>query len=56
MAKFGKTVCGHDGQRNKSFVVKDANQCKAVEFRCAPGNNLLMTASLDNWGCCGETK
>lgn len=47
MAKFGKVVCDWDGDPNKTYVVKSADQCKTVKFTCSTG----LSPFFDDCGC-----
>lgn len=44
MATFGQTVCDYDGDPDKTYLVKDPEQCKVVKFSCAPGKKPFFDA------------
>ncbi len=44
MARFGQVVCDDDGHATKTYLVKDANQCKYVKFSCTPGKKPFFDA------------
>ena len=51
MAQNGQKVCDYEGNLNKNYLVRDAEQCKLVKFTCAAGQPFF-----DDCGCGCETK